>query len=278
MFKLVEAIAEAEKKWLSQIINHIEQVYNNIHLPSHDVAHHLRVWNFCKQILAELIINETSLKRVSVEDALIASLFHDTGLTIDKGESHGYQSKLICINFFEGLWLKSSINLDAILHAIENHDDKSLRGGSSISDNTSFQLVTIVSTADDLDAFGLIGVFRYIEIYTLRGIQLKELPSKVLQNLKNRFENFKNQFSRYPEFIKFHKERFIKTQGFFTSLDFQVNNNQCLFPELLVTNALIDGLIYKRMGINEIIENALQSNGNANFKHFFSDLKDELDY
>lgn len=277
MLTLNESIAKAESKWLDLITHFIDNVYQDIHLPSHDIAHHFRVWNFCKEILREQYIKTNIIDSSIAEEALVACLFHDAGLTIDKSENHGYQSKIICERFFEVHKLHSSINLNRVLNAIEYHDDKSLRTSAARSEN-DFDLLNMVSTADDLDAFGLIGVFRYIEIYFLRGVNLHDLPSKILSNVEIRFKNFQSLYSSYPQFFSKHNIRFINTFNFFKQIENEINSNSENGFALHVTKVLIDNLIEKKLLINDIVSKCLESENNEIVKPFFRGLKDELDY
>ncbi len=216
MISVNAQIQQAEKKWLPAIDRFLVALYEGFHLPSHDIAHHYRVWKYAKQLLSTLCLN-SKIADFTTEQTLVACLFHDTGLTVDMSEKHGHESKVICEQFLKQNPNLLLLNAQMVLSAIEHHDNKSLKNQSSIS--STFSLVDIVSVADDLDAFGLVGVFRYIEIYSLRGIPVQDMAAKVLPNLENRFANFIMLFRNYPPIIEYHRARFEAAKEFFLEMN-----------------------------------------------------------
>ena len=50
-------------------------------------------------------------------------------------------------------------------------------------------ILPVLSAADDLDALGIIGIYRYTEIYLLRGIEPEKLGRLVLENVRHRLQN-----------------------------------------------------------------------------------------
>ena len=139
-------------------------------------------------------------------------------------------------------------------------------------------ILKMVSAADDLDALGYIGVFRYIEIYLKRGIPDTEIPKKVNFNLRNRFSNFLNTYSGLHKYAEKQKSRYKETFDFFTELDalFAAGTN---IPdsELTVFSILKEKLVEKQMGINETIEETLRTNSKGYPLWFFSKLRSELE-
>lgn len=278
MSDIQDIIFKYESQWISPIKVHLNELYKHIHLPSHDVDHHFRVWTFCKALMLELDDNGIPINSSTVEQALIACLFHDTGLTIDSSEKHGIQSRMICEKFFSQNPQLKPNNFDAILNAIELHDDKSLKSDTTFRKNQEVDLINLVSSSDDLDAFGLIGVYRYLEIYSLRGFYLNEIPGKVISNLANRFANFENIYSKYENFVAKQKSRFNTTLKFFSLLNDQLNSpTQEGEFTLLITNILLENLIIKKNDINEIISMVLEGDFPLEVKNFFSSLKLEFD-
>ena len=55
-------------------------------------------------------------------------------------------------------------------------------------------LLNILSVADDLDAFGYTGIYRYSEIYLTRGISPKEIGNLIRENASRRYHNFEKIF------------------------------------------------------------------------------------
>lgn len=213
MQNLNEYIQQAEQKWLSALSNYCKNLFKDTNIPSHDHSHHLRVWEYSKEIL-EAISSSFEISYSLVESCLIASLFHDIGLTKTLSESHGLESKKICIQYFEEKDIQKPDRFNEILYAIENHDDKDYR----IQNQKPDSLLSILCNADDLDAFGRIGIIRYTEIYLLRGINLNELPDSVIKNLDNRFSNFECSYKSFPELHKNHLQRYLTTKKFFEDL------------------------------------------------------------
>ncbi len=206
-------IKKAEEKWLNKLSLFCQNLFIGNKIPSHDHTHHLRVWNCAKKIL--FAINQTTkINYELIEGILIACMFHDTGLTVTLDEYHGLESKKICEQYFlENNFSKPS-NFNEILNAIQLHDDKDYKkkAGNPAS------ILSVLCNADDLDAFGRIGVIRYTEIYLLRGINTTDLPKKVIQNLDKRFSNFEKAYRFFPSLIKGHRERYLITKNFFEEL------------------------------------------------------------
>ncbi|HZJ74564.1 MAG TPA: HD domain-containing protein [Perlabentimonas sp.] len=270
MDDLVPVISEAEQRWLKPIANHLLNVYASIHLPSHDASHHLRVWAYCQELMKQLVAHRVALN-FTVEQALIASLFHDVGLTLDTGEFHGYQSRLLCEKFFNNNKHLTVEGLTEILYAIEHHDDKRFKN-MGLKPNP-VNLVTLISTADDLDAFGLVGVFRYLEIYAIRGIPIEDIPQKVLSNLDNRFANFKQNFGYMPILLDNHSSRYDVTKGFFKEMqnDF-INGTSSLSESINIAQTLIISLVEKQYDIKTVIAHGLAMDASPKGVDFYLGL------
>ena len=213
MRRLNEIIISAENKWLKQLSEFCQSLFSNVQIPSHDHSHHLRVWEYAKEIINA--INTTyKIDENFIVSCLIASLFHDTGLTKTLDENHGYESRKICERYFENEQIEKPENFEEILSAIEKHDDKNYITTNQIP-NT---VLSVLCNADDLDAFGKIGVIRYTEIYLMRGINMNELPKSVIKNLDKRFANFERTYQDFSELYKKHKNRYLITRKFFEEL------------------------------------------------------------
>lgn len=213
MNKLNEIIISVENKWVKQLSDFCQNLFSNVQIPSHDHSHHLRVWDYAKEII--YAINTIyKIDENFIESCLIASLFHDTGLTQTLDENHGSESRKICEKYFEKNQIKKPKNFEEILTAIELHDDKNYLIINQIPNSVK----SVLCNADDLDAFGKIGVIRYTEIYLMRGINMKELPKPVINNLNKRFANFEMTYQNFPELFKKHKARYLITRKFFEEL------------------------------------------------------------
>ncbi len=206
-------IKQAEEKWLNLLYDYCQELFSSKQIPSHDHTHHFRVWKNAKEILYALS-DHFEIDYAKIEACLIASLFHDTGLTETVSESHGKESSKICIQYFENNNLTKPIQFDEILNAIEKHDNKNYKLNSTAPED----ILSIICNADDLDAFGNIGVVRYTEIYLLRGNSLNELPDLVLQNMDKRFFNFERIYKDFSTLYQKHKKNYLITASFFENL------------------------------------------------------------
>jgi HD superfamily phosphodiesterase len=209
MEHLEVSIDKTERQWLKKLFSFIKSLFESQHLSSHDHHHHLRVWYFAKNLLRH-VHNHMQLTESAIQDIMFACFFHDTGLTKTLDIKHGKESyRLLMENIhqFEGMRISYTLR-EAIIH----HDDKKHKRAIP---NDSFTVPVLVSIADDLDAYGAIGAFRYAEIYLLRNIPLHELPSRIIMNLNARFQNFQASFSRFPELVTFHEQRYMKTKTIF---------------------------------------------------------------
>ncbi|NOQ27455.1 MAG: HD domain-containing protein [Bacteroidales bacterium] len=213
MEELKYHIQHVEQKMLEPLYRFCESIFADIKIPSHNHTHHLRVWEYAKEILYALDYS-TEVNYNMVESCLIASLFHDTGFTKTTNENHGKESREICLKYFENNNLNKPANFDEILYAIEKHDDKEYK----LNNNAPTTIFSILCNADDLDAFGKIGVIRYTEIYLLRGIDINKLPEMVIKNLDKRFLNFERNFKCFSDLYIKHKSRYLTTRSFFEDL------------------------------------------------------------
>jgi HD superfamily phosphodiesterase len=275
---LLEKINSSEQKWLKPLYQHSKSLFEKTHLPSHDAEHHLRVWLHCKGLLIEL--HKAGIKTTidTVEKSIVACFFHDAGLTIDMGEQHGFLGRKICEDFFKQKPTLKVPDLKEVLEAIEKHDDKSKKEITADSSYNMKTILRLVSAADDLDALGYIGVFRYIEIYLKRGIADKEIPKKVTLNLRNRFSNFLNTYSGLHKYSDKQKIRYKITFDFFTELDALFSQEKNIFDSQLTVFSIIKNyLVEKELGINETIDETLNTNTKGYALCYFSKLRSELE-
>ncbi len=141
-------------------------------------------------------------------------------MSVEPGLRHGKYSKDRCIRFLSKHYLKEKDFKD-LLEAIENHDIKEY---TSLGNQTD--LITILSVADDLDAFGFTGIFRYSEIYLTREIALDKIGYFIKENAGRRFENLFKIYGSFDEFVKKHEKRYTMLDDFFTRYNNQVPGYQ----------------------------------------------------
>lgn len=270
---LTGRIESAELQFKQILEDFFMSVYDDESLPSHGLAHHRRVWNYARELISSVDKQNSLTDTALPENLIIACYLHDIGMSVDPGTKHGHHSKDLCIKF-----LKSN-NLDVnnspdLLSAIENHDNKDYKNTSG-----KFDLLTILSVADDLDAFGFIGIYRYSEIYLTRGISLNEIGSLILKNAEQRFVNFTRTFGRVkPVFLK-QSERFKILKEFFEKYNSGVKtyyfegskpSGYCGVIELL------SEMIKKRKGLKELYLHAENNTDDHVIKWFFKGLDAEL--
>lgn len=220
-FPMEQRIRESEAKWLSLLYEHCRELFTGVFLPSHDETHHARVWSHARSLLLMLDHSGIKFPEPFPDELIITSFFHDVGLVRTPGEQHGIEGRKICEEFFSGPGTTDPGNesLGRMLHAIEHHDDKSLK---SVNETTGAgdtpDLLDLLTTADDMDAFGLLGIYRYAEIYLLRGTEPSHLPGLVSTNVRDRFENLRNRFGNNVEFIREQEARFRLVYDFYLKL------------------------------------------------------------
>lgn len=194
-------LVNLEKRWLPKILPFITQLFKEHPIPSHDHLHHLRTWQHAKKLL-QAVSTQYNIPQLLPEQLILASLFHDTGLSQTVEENHGKKSAEICQQYFtEPPLLESEFH--EVLEAIKHHDEKAYKNKTQ----KPWHLYTLLTTADDLDAFGALGLVRYIEIYTMRGINHPELSNKAFKNLNQRFIHFSSQYRAFPHLYNYYEHK-----------------------------------------------------------------------
>ncbi|TAL62293.1 MAG: hypothetical protein EPN88_13470 [Bacteroidetes bacterium] len=217
---LIVIIESAEFRFKQILEDFFISIYDEKSLTSHGIDHHRRVWEYSKE-LTLLMEKYNLIKDSSIPfQLIIACYLHDIGMSVDTGMKHGHHSRSLCIRFLRKNQIEESEYRDA-LFAIENHDNKEYRISAGEND-----LLTILSVADDLDAFGFIGIYRYIEIYIVRGIKPHKLGHLIRNNARKRFVNFSKSFAFSEETVRKHKKRFDILENFFTGYNKQVTTYQ----------------------------------------------------
>ena len=168
-------------------------------------------------------------------------------MSIDTSIKHGRYSRDLSIKFFKNNQLKETGYTD-VLDAIESHDNKDYQA-------IEYNLLSILSIADDLDAFGFTGIFRYVEIYLRRGIKYEKAGSLILENAVKRFDNFIRTLGFADDFIQKHKKRYDVLVNFFNRYNEQVKSYQFggQHPEGYcgVIEVLHD-MFYKKMSLKDL--------------------------
>ena len=205
----------AELRYKQILEDFFVTVYNEGSLPSHGIEHHRRVWKYARELALLLDKHQFLTDHKIIYKLIIACYLHDIGMSVDAGIKHGIHSRNLCIRFLTENSIPVTDYQD-LLEAVENHDNKEYVTSENISD-----LLTILSVADDLDAFGFIGIYRYSEIYLARGINLKEIGILIKENASKRFNNFEKIFGFDKEIVQKHKKRYDILYNFFSEYNNQ---------------------------------------------------------
>jgi HD superfamily phosphodiesterase len=213
---LTVTFESAEIRFRQVLEDFFISIYDEKSLISHGVGHHRRVWVNAQQLTSCLAINKKVFTEDFANHLIIACYMHDIGMSVDPGIKHGVHSRSLCIQFLKEQNLESDEYKD-VLEAIENHDNKEYSGNQIAND-----LLLVLSVADDLDAFGYTGIYRYTEIYLARGVSFSEIGYRIQDNAARRFSNFENTFGFSKEIIKIHIEKYNILLDFFKDYNKQL--------------------------------------------------------
>ena len=278
MSEIHSHIESSEKKWLNLIFTFLKEKFEISPLPSHDHYHHLRVWQNARLILEQLTYKGGNPDYVFVESLLISCMFHDVGMINTMEKNHGKESKEICIEFFNTKDKPS--DLLSILEAIERHDDKSYSGFGPLIHNSKINLITALNIADDLDAFGFIGVYRYTEIYLMRGIPFEDLGLKIIANLSGRFRHFISNCTGMDQVISTFIQKHHEIENFFRIYNLQIRKLESGEGEsksgpLAVVKQIYRFTLMDFKSIPEVCDHVLETEKDSFFREFFTSLKEQ---
>jgi len=272
-------IKRAENLWLQSLYANAEELFRSSFLPSHDHSHHLRVWNIAKQLLLELADTGHALSSSLVEGVLIACFFHDLGMVQSTRVDHGLLGKDLCQSWFSEGGRKAPPSMDRILYAIEMHDRKEARYYSDPESADSPGIIGILAVADDLEAMGVIGIYRYAEIYLQRGISLEELGKRILLNASQRFSNLTSS-GKFPHMIQIYREQYDELIHFFTQYNLQVEQieqaEKAEEGQLGVINYIRIRSMEKKVRPEELSSLAEKEGKDVMLREFFRRLRKEL--
>lgn len=216
----VETIESAERDYQQLLEIYFSKHWGKTVLSSHDINHHRRVWYYSRELLTKTLQTGNFHINFPPHKLLIACYLHDLGMISDRGTEHGIHSRHLCGQFLE-LNNFSLSEYSDLLSAIEYHDRKDYGSPGRPDD-----LVTILSVADDLDAFGFIGIYRYMEIYLKRGISPDKACDLIRENATKRFSNFFRVYGFLSDLAQIHKERFETLDRFFAGYSKQLHGHR----------------------------------------------------
>lgn len=219
------AIIESAEFALRQILEDLFiSIYSEKQLQSHGLEHHRRVWKYAKEILYLNASEDVTSPLCDPSKLMIASYMHDIGMAIDPGQWHGRISRELCNQLLIKLDFDPA-DYTEVLEAIENHDNKSY---TTTADQGS--LLSILSMADDLDAFGFTGIYRYSEIYTARKSDPLKIGSLIRENASARFGNLEANNPGKAGYLQKHRKRFEILDNFFRNYQVQAETYDFTTP------------------------------------------------
>jgi hypothetical protein len=229
------------------------------------------VWNYSRELFTMIPHKEIYSIHFAGE-LIIASYLHDIGMSVDPGFIHGKHSRDLCIRFLSQYNLNEN-DFPHLLDAIENHDNKDYKGNKD-----SNELLNILSIADDLDAFGYIGIFRYSEIYLTRGINVGKIGTLIRENALKRFNNLAPALEAYSDYFQKHKQRYIILDDFFRKYNEELPSYH--FYTLNPTGycgviQIFANMISDKMQLSNIYNSVLPGINDTLIKWFFRELQNE---
>lgn len=270
---LSREILSAETRFLTKLERYFHSVFPEGKLESHGLDHHQRVWAHAKELMLYRGKDQFPVKEPFAARMIIAAYMHDIGMSIDPGQRHGLHSRNLCEKFLEENGLTSSVYND-LLEAVERHDDKEY-----LTSQAGNPLLQILSVADDLDAIGYIGIYRYLEIYLMRGVEFEVIGDLIIKNVSRRFNNLETTYGDQPGFMARHQPRFEAIKEFFTSYSLQAGGYQfgsgnpsgwCGVAELIA------GSVAKGITLQDLFNEVTVSNYDIIIKQYFTNLRNEL--
>ena len=217
---LTGPIKSAENQFKQILEGYFVSVYDEKSLPSHGIDHHRRVWNFAKELISLKNKRDPVMDPSLPNSLIIACYLHDIGMSVDPGPRHGSHSMELCKRFLNKHELDEN-DFPGLLKAIREHDNKEYRRPS-----TEAYLSSILSVADDLDAFGFTGIYRYLEIYSLRGYELETIGQRIRENAAKRFAHFEKCFGSAETFTKAQRKRYLILDNYFREYNKEIKSQK----------------------------------------------------
>jgi hypothetical protein len=270
---LTVLIDSAELRFKQVLEDFFVSVYDEKKLFSHGIDHHRRVWKYARELLSTRLIQSKLRLACDPSKLIIACYLHDIGMSIEPGPRHGIQSRELCLQFLRKNNLQVN-DYEDVLETIGNHDNKEYTAGRSSND-----LLRLLSVADDLDAFGFAGIYRYSEIYLMRGINPNQLGHLILENARSRFKNFEDIYGARNFYVQFHRKRYGILTSFFTQYNKRADSwnfisdapeSYCGVIQLFML------MIRNRMAIDDLFTEAEIYQDDIIIGPFMNGLKSEL--
>ncbi len=281
MNNLKSLFKDVEDKWMDILFNYCKEQFKKVGLQSHNHLHSLRVWLNAKELFKELQKYKIDITLNDLEKTIHSIFFHDIGMVKTIEAEHGVISKQMYELFFHNNKPKKIEGFDEVSDAIQKHDEKEYKSWVYHKNTPQKDVLSVLCVSDDLDAFGAIGVFRYAEIYLLRGTSIKDLPQEVIRNLDSRYQNFCNLYSHLDSFTKKQKTRYGLTREFYKDLEKELKEKQYSKKTELgpvgVMNIMMREFIEGNTSIFEISDKVIRSSNDEYVIKFFKQFKKEVE-
>ena len=213
---LKSQIESSETRLKKILEDYFVSEFDDKSLPSHGLDHHRRVWEYCKELA--IILNDKGhpFKDHFFDELIVAAYLHDIGMIVDTGPRHGMHSRQMSNHFLKMNGFDVN-DFNNALDSIEIHDRKDYDPA-----DTEISLFSILSVADDLDAFGYTGIFRYSEIYLRRNVGFSDIGSLIMDNAAARFNHFIRIIGYHDRIFEKHKKRYLILDDFFKEYNIRV--------------------------------------------------------
>lgn len=279
MANIDKIIRQTEGIWLEALMKACTRQFSEIHLPSHDQWHHERVWKHAKNLILQSAKYGMMISEKDIEQLIIAVFFHDQGMSETTSKEHGKISRKMCKVFIQKCSIAPPDFFEKVLDAIENHDKKDYV--KTAIPSTEFDIQKFLNTADDLDAFGIIGAYRYLEIYLLRNLNVKDISETVLANMEGRYNHFTDNFGQYIPIVNAHFQRYLTSRNYFKDLNFQIGrieySHEMFLGPIGVVNYVKSEILEKKRGLSSVCSDIVGTENDFYCLHFFDRLQKELE-
>jgi hypothetical protein len=193
-------------------------------------------------------------------------------MSVDPGIKHGKYSRDLCVSFLSKYNLNEN-DFPHLLDAIENHDNKDYP-----ENKDSSELLNILSIADDLDAFGFIGIYRYSEIYLTRDINVGRIGHLIRENAEKRFNNLAPALDQFPEYFQKHHNRYIILDEFFKKYNEELPSYHFYLNPMGYCGVIqiFANMISDKLQLSVIYNSILPGINDPVIKKFFGELAKEI--
>ncbi len=275
---LDKIIRQTETVWLTPLMIECTRQFSETHLPSHDQLHHARVWKYAKNLILQSAKQGMAISEKDITQLIIAVFFHDQGMSETTSKEHGKISRKMCKIFIQKCNITPPDFFEKVLDAIENHDKKEYI--ETAASPNEFEIQKFLNTADDLDAFGIIGAYRYLEIYLMRHLNVKLLPEEVLTNMEGRYKHFTDNFGHCIPLVNAHFQRYLTSKNYFKDLNFQIEkfgySQESFLGPIGVVNYLKNEVLEKKRSLSAVCIKATSAGSDFYCLHFFDRLQKEI--